>query len=76
MGQGYIILDWSRGVIIRGLSLGEVLTGLRILMKMPSPSFDVMEADTKKVVTSEFTEQPQSGYWMHTVPTRSSAEMA
>lgn len=65
MGPGYIILNWSTKSIITGLSKSETLAAARVLMQLPTPSFDIMEESSRTIVTGEFTCDSMN-YWRHT----------
>lgn len=66
-GPSYVVLDYSTGRILGkpgNLDRRAVLTVCRILMQLPTPSFDIMDFDSKKIVTAEFR-QDGNGTWVY-----------
>lgn len=61
MGMRFMILDYTRRVLITSLTSTEVCAIAKALMQMPSPSFDIV-GENKKFVTSDFIEKAD-GCW-------------
>lgn len=60
--EKFYILDYSTGRIIQKLDLMAALVTCRVLMQLPSPSFDIVDMKEKKFVTHKFQQSPE-GAW-------------
>ena len=64
MDAQYFIIDYTTGRVIQKLDLMAVMVTCRVLMQLPSPSFDIVETNKKKFVTYKFV-QTAEGSWRY-----------